>query len=169
MNIYIIFYNNTPPKMLRPWANPSCPVGGTFGESHSQYPTPLYGIGAQTHSHSGECAVFAVHRGKKKQDAKCSADTQEPKNQLHFMPKYSNPCLDYPELLLPSVASSPPAPNPTKQSQTKFLIFLILGWAEGDLSSLPVFQLGKLLSHATASINFPAPAAIGESFLGKIS
>lgn len=33
----------------------------------------------------------------------------------------------------------------------------------------PVFQLGKLLSHATASINFPAPATIGESFLGKIS
>lgn len=73
---------------------------------------------------------------EKKQDAKCSADTQEPKNQLHFMPKYSNPCLDYPELPLPSAASSPPAPNPTKQSQTKFLIFLILGWAEGDLSSL---------------------------------
>lgn len=70
--------------------------------------------------------------------------------------------------------SSPPAPNPAKQSQTKFLIFFNPGAGRGRFvfpqqRRSPVFQLGKLLSHATASINFPAPAAIGESFLGKIS
>lgn len=177
MNIYVIFYNNAPPRCSDPGQTlPSfLPRMGHFwgapfpiscSQPHSVWdwcpnPFPLWGM-------------LGAHGGGKKSDAKCSADTQEPKTQLHFMSKYSNPRLDYPELPLPSVASSPAAPNPAKRSQTKFLVFLFLGRAEGDLSSLSSAALQFSSWESSSATPQPPPTSMpraqsGESFLGEIS
>lgn len=119
------------------------------------------------------CSACCTRRGKYRIQNALQTH-KNPKTQLHFMPKTlkSMPGLSRAPAALRGVLASSSKSSKTTPNQVPD--FFNPGAGRGRFvfpqqRCSPVFQLGKLLSHATASINFPAPATIGESSLGKIS
>lgn len=139
--------------------------GASFPISHSQTwdccpnPFPLWGM----------CSALLHTEGKKIIGCKALCRHTRTQNPAPFYAKISQsvPGLSRAPAALCGVLASSSKSSKTKPNQVPD--FFNPGAGRGRFvfpqqRRSPVFQLGKILGHATASINFPVPAAIGERF-----